>query len=225
MEPKAHFPATPMAGADHGKRFSWAHFAVLVVTGFLVVVPLFCIVPSQAPASLDWMVRTPKPEITMGRVPAAPPVQAAPAPGKGRSPELAYDDLVSAAASHHGVDPNLVRAIITVESNFKKRAIGPKGAQGLMQLMPRTARSLGLEDAFDPAGNIEAGVRYVRELLDLYNGDVRLALAAYNAGSGRVAQYGGIPPFPTTKAFIRNVLYHQGRYQAMLQGIATPHRG
>jgi len=218
MEAQAPHATTPIPGSGPDKRFSLAHFAILVVTGLLVVVPLFCLDPPLAPASLDWTPLIPKSEVTTGRI-AGPPV-APPAERPDRNatqdpvaPEV--DRLIVAASDRNGLDANLVRAIITVESGFDNRAVGPKGARGLMQLMPKTAKSMGVKNAFDPAGNIDAGVRHLRELLDRYQGNLRLTLAAYNAGTGRVAQYRGVPPFRTTKTFIQRVLQHQRRYQAL----------
>jgi hypothetical protein len=99
----------------------------------------------------------------------------------------------------------LVLRIIEAESGGDPRAVSPKGAQGLMQLMPETARALGVQDPFDPVQNIEGGVRYLSHLLQRF-GDLRLALAAYNAGPGRVQQYGGVPPFPETQRYIERIL-------------------
>lgn len=108
------------------------------------------------------------------------------------------------------LDPNLIRAMVEVESDFEIRAVSPKGAEGLMQIMPGTGRGLGLVDPFDGARNLEAGIRYFRGLLDNF-GDVRLALAAYNAGPARVAQAGGVPDIPETKAYVAKVLARCGQ--------------
>lgn len=116
-----------------------------------------------------------------------------------------FDAHIDAAASLHGVSRELVRAIIQVESAFDRRAVSTAGARGLMQLMPATARRLGVSDSFDPRQNIFAGTRYLRLLLDTYLGDVSLAAAAYNAGEDAVARYGGIPPFRETKDYVRKV--------------------
>ena len=111
--------------------------------------------------------------------------------------------MAEEAARRHGLDPDLVRAVVAVESGFRPDAVSPKGAQGLMQLMPRTARALGVKDSFDPADNLDGGTRYLRSLVTRYNGDVKRALAAYNAGEGAVARHGGIPPYPETLAYVR----------------------
>jgi len=109
-------------------------------------------------------------------------------------------------ARRHGLDPALVLAVASVESGFQPKAVSPKGALGLMQLMPATATSLGVEDAFDPEVNLEGGSRYLAELLTLYGGDLRRALAAYNAGPGAVKRHGGIPPYRETRAYVKKVL-------------------
>jgi len=126
------------------------------------------------------------------------------------------DDLrrkVSRFADEYNIDEELIRAVIQVESGWKQDAVSIKGAMGLMQLMPRTAAMLGVDDAFDPGQNIEGGVKYLAQLTDKYNGDVEKALAAYNAGPSRVDAAGGIPPFPETQRYVRNVmaLYHRYR--------------
>lgn len=114
--------------------------------------------------------------------------------------------LATAAARRHGLDPELVLAVVGVESAFQPEAVSPKGAQGLMQLMPRTAASLGVEDALDPEQNLDGGTRHLGSLLELYDGDVERALAAYNAGEGAVARHGGIPPFRETRDYVRKVI-------------------
>ena len=116
------------------------------------------------------------------------------------------------AAARHNVDPSLVRSVVKVESNFNPNAVSRKGAMGLMQLMPSTARSLNVSNPFDPAQNVDAGVRHLRKLLDSYGGNVRLSLAAYNAGSGAVARSAGVPHFRETQNYVRRItnLYNGG---------------
>jgi len=122
--------------------------------------------------------------------------------------------LVEEAARRHGLPPELVLAVVAVESGFRPEAVSPKGAQGLMQLMPRTAASLGVADAFDPEQNLDAGVRHLEALVRLYGGDLQRALAAYNAGQGAVLRHGGVPPYRETRAYVRRVLE---RYRAQQQ--------
>jgi soluble lytic murein transglycosylase-like protein len=114
--------------------------------------------------------------------------------------------LAADVARRHGLDPALVLAVASVESGFQPKAVSRKGAQGLMQLMPDTATSLGVADAFDPETNLEGGSRYLAELITLYGGDLTKALAAYNAGPGAVKRHGGVPPFQETRAYVKKVL-------------------
>jgi soluble lytic murein transglycosylase-like protein len=122
------------------------------------------------------------------------------------------DEAIIMAAARHNVDPNLVRAVIKVESNFNSNAVSRKGAMGLMQLMPSTARQLNVKNPFDPAQNVDAGVRHLKQLLENYNGDVNLTLAAYNAGSGAVARSAGVPRYSETQNYVRRIthLYYGG---------------
>jgi soluble lytic murein transglycosylase-like protein len=142
---------------------------------------------------------------------ASAKIVAANARGHQASPEEIDASIVMAAARHN-VDPNLVRAVVKVESNFNSNAVSRKGAMGLMQLMPATARSLNVRNPFDAEQNVDAGVRHLKHLLENYNGDVNLTLAAYNAGSGAVARSAGIPRFAETQNYVRRItnLYYGG---------------
>jgi soluble lytic murein transglycosylase-like protein len=121
--------------------------------------------------------------------------------------------LVNSNANAWGVDPALVKAIIANESGFDPNATSTTGARGLMQLEPGTAAELGVGNAYDPAQNIWGGTRYVRGLLERFHGDLRLAIAAYNAGPGAVEKYGGVPPYAETQAYVENVLDSYRRYK------------
>jgi soluble lytic murein transglycosylase-like protein len=117
-----------------------------------------------------------------------------------------YGDVIRDAATRHGLSEKLVAAVIRAESGFNPSAISVKGAQGLMQLMPETASMLGVRNAFDPRQNIEGGVRHLRMLVDRYQNNLPLALAAYNAGERAVDRYGGIPPYPETRDYVEKIL-------------------
>ncbi len=119
--------------------------------------------------------------------------------------------IVSDASARTRIDADFIASVIRAESGNNPRAVSPKGAQGLMQLMPRTASTLGVKNSFDPAENVEGGVRYLRDLLVQYNGDAAKALAAYNAGPHRVQQYGGVPPYPETHAYVARIISDYNR--------------
>jgi hypothetical protein len=129
-----------------------------------------------------------------------------PAPQAATVKPFQIYELVTAASGRHLVDPDLITSVIHAESGFNPRAVSPKGAQGLMQLMPQTASQLGVPDVFEPSANVDAGTRYLRELLLRYNGDVAKALAAYNAGAHRVEQYRGVPPYRETHTYVARVI-------------------
>jgi soluble lytic murein transglycosylase-like protein len=128
------------------------------------------------------------------------------APAVVPAPLSTLDAAVSAASSRNNIDPDLILSMIRAESGFNPNAISPKGAQGLMQLMPQTAAQLGVLNVLDPAANVEGGTRYLRELLERYQNDVLKALAAYNAGPERVEQYRGVPPYRETRVYIARVI-------------------
>jgi hypothetical protein len=119
---------------------------------------------------------------------------------------LDLNEVVKSASGTYRLDPDLVNSVIRAESGFNVRAVSPKGAQGLMQLMPQTASQLGVRNAFDPRANVEGGTRYLRELLERYDFDLIKALAAYNAGPRRVEQYGGVPPYYETKTYVARIV-------------------
>ena len=130
-----------------------------------------------------------------------------------KSKEDSFDLFIKELAKKHNLDPLLVKAVIKVESDFEVEALSRKGAQGLMQLMPQTARHLGVKDAWNPYHNIEGGVKYLRKMLDKFNNNWSLALAAYNAGPNKVKQYGDIPPYPETQRFVRKVISYYQYYK------------
>lgn len=152
--------------------------------------------PEQAPETL---AAAPAP---VGSSPVAP----APAASTPKASPVDVTQVVSAASDRYRLDPDLVNSVIRQESGFKIHAVSPKGAQGLMQLMPGTASKLGVPNAFDPEANVDGGTRYLRELLERYNFDLIKALAAYNAGPQRVEQYGGVPPYLETRKYVASIV-------------------
>jgi len=180
-----------------GVRYDGAEVVLTLRTGGEMRAPrdfVLEVVPDEVP----W----PEPEPEPVLAPAPAPVEAA----VPDSPE-ALRVLIDQMASAHGVDVRLAHAVIKVESNYRADAVSPKGAMGLMQLMPATARQYGLENPFDPAQNLNAGLRHLRGLLDRYgHGRESLALAAYNAGEGAVSRYQGIPPFKETQNYVQRIL-------------------
>lgn len=130
-------------------------------------------------------------------------------PTDGLLPNPQFDSLIETASARHGIDAVLVRAVIQVESNYQHRARSPKGAKGLMQLMPSTARQYGVSNPYDPASNIEGGVKHLKSLLERF--PLKLALAAYNAGEAAVQRFGGVPPFAETRTYVERILKLVGR--------------
>jgi len=134
----------------------------------------------------------------------------------------AIDQLVQTNSQAWGVDPDLIRAVMANESAFNPNATSSAGAQGLMQLMPETAASLGVADAYNPEQNVWGGTRYLRSMLDRFGGNMTKAVAAYNAGPNAVEQYGGIPPYPETQSYVENVLNTYQQYKNAQQGPVPP---
>jgi soluble lytic murein transglycosylase-like protein len=166
----------------------------------LAVVPEFCVVMHSAANT------APRNDF---KAAASPP----------QEPASPYDQHIIKASRTYQVEAALIRAVIMAESGYNPNAVSRKGAQGLMQLMPDTAKWLGVHDAFDPALNIDGGVKYLRRLLDRFDGDVQLALAAYNAGSRHVRKYGGVPPFKATHIYIKKVMKYRKRYRKKMAAV------
>ncbi len=183
----ASFPSVAAAGAVY--RFVDEHGVVHL---------------SNVPS--DPRYRSYRPLAVRGTLGAPPPVS-----NTNRADFRRYDDLFERASHAYGLSPALIKAVVRTESNFQADAVSRKGAQGLMQLMPKTAAQLGVRDAFRPSENVLAGTRYLRSMLDRY-GDVRYALAAYNAGPTAVDRYGGIPPYPETRQYVKRVMRFYRRY-------------
>lgn len=163
----------------------------------------------------------PSPQIADSQLPAGAPSEqlaktgpttSAYKSGSGKSvPAVPLNDVVNSASAAYHLDPDLVNSVIHAESGFNAHAVSPKGARGLMQLMPDTANKLGVNDAFDSQANVDGGSRYLRELLERYNFDLVKALAAYNAGPQRVDQYRGVPPFRETRAYVARIVHEYNR--------------
>lgn len=148
------------------------------------------------------------------------PVAAGSGPGAGPK-AVDVRELADAAARQHQLDADFIESVIRAESGGNPRARSRKGAQGLMQLLPGTARRLGVADSYDPAANVDAGTRYLRQLLDQYDGDAVKALAAYNAGPHRVAQYNGVPPYRETRGYVNRIIRDYNRKKLAQQRAAT----
>jgi soluble lytic murein transglycosylase-like protein len=186
------------------------------VTVFFVVTGIAVLWPSPGSAEEIFMYRGRNGTIHFSNAPSSPGyTRVAPSYGGFRGGRGAYvnraryrafDKIIREKARRHGVESSLVKAVIRAESDFVPYARSPKGALGLMQLMPATARMHNVWRVFDPGDNIEGGVKHLRTLLDRYDGNVRLALAAYNAGVNAVARYGGVPPYRETIEYLDRVL-------------------
>lgn len=125
-----------------------------------------------------------------------------------------FDEMISSTASRYGIDPHLVKAIVKAESDYDQTAVSKKGAKGLMQLMPETASRMGVKDIHDPADNVEGGIKYLSKLLKMFDWQVPLAVAAYNAGEGAVVKYGNrVPPYNETQTYVKRVLHYYSLYK------------
>jgi soluble lytic murein transglycosylase-like protein len=195
--------------------------AILYIVAILASIPARMCSSSHLPvmyqyqASADDYINTllkAPSEFNLGRSTLAARLDMVP-PSRMTTPKRPhYHSYIAQACHAYEVDSALIRAIIMVESGYNPHAVSDRGAKGLMQLMPTTARWLGIRDAFNPALNIDGGVRYFKSLLDRFDGNIELALAAYNAGSRYVDKYGGVPPFKATRIYIRRVLRYQQLY-------------
>jgi soluble lytic murein transglycosylase-like protein len=182
--------------------------------GTLSLAALWGAALESVPARVSWVIRADRRTGKLVRVPVVQTASGAPA---AKAPGPRVSEVVDAVAKQHAVDPLLVHSVIRAESNYNAFAVSPKGAQGLMQLMPSTARRFGVKNSFDFAENIDGGVRYLRYLMDLFQ-DEKLAVAAYNAGEHAVMRYGGVPPYPETKSYVRSVTSsYAGAKQAAVQ--------
>jgi hypothetical protein len=170
--------------------------------------------PTPAPKALDPPAPTASPAAS-AVAPAQAPISA---PAR---PVLTLDQIVGQASDAHKIDPDFINSVIRAESGFNIRAVSPKGARGLMQLMPQTANDLGVKNSFDPKSNVDGGTRYLRFLLEKYNYDVVKALAAYNAGPERVDKYHGIPPYYETQAYVARIIRDYNRKKVAEQKSAA----
>ncbi|HLV86319.1 MAG TPA: lytic transglycosylase domain-containing protein [Candidatus Sulfotelmatobacter sp.] len=165
---------------------------------------------------IDHYEEAPAPPVT-----STPAAVSGPAAGFPARPKTDLTEVVNQASGRYRLDPDLVNSVIKAESGFNVRAVSPKGAQGLMQLMPGTASQLGVPNAFDAQANVDGGTKYLRELLERYNFDLVKALAAYNAGPQRVEQFGGVPPYRETRAYVARIVKDFNK-KKIAQGKAAP---
>ena len=170
---------------------------------------------------LSLSLSLPTPAGSRASIPARP----ASAKSGPTKPAIPLNQVVDSASAAYHLDPDLVNSVIHAESGFNSHAVSPKGARGLMQLMPGTANQLGVNDAFDPQSNVTGGSRYLRELLERYNFDLVKALAAYNAGPQRVEQYQGVPPFRETRAYVARIVHEYNTKKIAQEKAAKQKRG
>ncbi len=186
----------------------------LMACGTLSLAALWGAALESVPQRITWGIRADR---RTGKLVRVPVVQTTPDAAAAKAAGQRVSEVVEAVAKQHAVDPLLVHSVIRAESNYDPFAVSPKGAQGMMQLMPSTARRFGVKNSFDFAENIDGGVRYLRYLMDLFQ-DQKLAVAAYNAGEQAVLRYGGVPPYPETKSYVQSVTAsYAGAKQAAVQ--------
>lgn len=210
------FAARPAAAADlailrNGFNIRHDHRKVMGATTRLFLSAddaSFTDVPTADISSYEKDLAPPPPtETPAAQAVSSLPIQSGPVKSAPLRSALPLNEVVDSASATYHLDPDLVNSVIHAESGFNTRAVSPKGARGLMQLMPGTANQLGVTDAFDPQSNVTGGTRYLRELLERYNFDLVKALAAYNAGPLRVEQYQGVPPFRETRAYVARIVH------------------
>ncbi len=175
----------------------------------VLAIMLPAVVGSPASAGDDLLYYFDGGNVVITNTPSRPDARPVPGFGSrsrpGELPATAYDRFIDRVAHENGLDPALVKVVALVESGFNPRAVSPKGARGIMQLMPATARRYGVSDVHDPYQSLRAGAEHLRSLLDEFGGDITLAVAAYNAGSGAVRRFGGVPAYPETLEYVRRV--------------------
>ena len=171
----------------------------MLIAGTFFVPHAAKVIPRTKASSAPTVASTPAPLVVM------PPSFTVDVTTTFRLPPAAYEGLIKDAATKYSLSAALIRAVINAESAFNPLAVSSAGAMGLMQLMPALAAELGVDDPFDPRQNIFAGSRYLKQLLDAYDGDIALALASYNAGPGAVERYNGVPPYPETQQYVKTI--------------------
>lgn len=185
---------------------SWGIAALLVIMGTQAHGAIYRYVDEEGVVHFSNVPTNPKYKLYLKEEGDRKPPQSYKKPSYYSIESMDYDRIIQEAAKRHGVDSALIKAVIRAESDFDPGAVSQKGAMGLMQLMPGTANDLAVLDAFDPRENIDGGVRYLKELLESFQNDLKLSLAAYNAGRDAVLQYGTIPPYEETRQYVRKVL-------------------
>lgn len=178
-------------------------FNLLKVCGYLFLTVLVLSAPTSLRTRVEANIAPPSSGLTL----------ITPSPEEPKTSASTYDHLIEAACRKHSMDPALVTAVIQAESRFDPQAVSPRGAKGLMQINPITVRELGINDPFNPELNIDGGVRYLKRLMDTFDGDRKLALAAYNAGPTQVYRHNGVPPFKETQDYLKRVFHHLTIYQ------------